>query len=284
MDRSLTVVIPVHNAAGLLDACLSSVSAQLGPDDQVVVADDASDDNTVLIAEAHGATVLRLPEQRGPYVARQQAADATESWGLVFIDARCRAQPGWLDSHRDLLARTGVALSCSGVLTVAGRSLASRVAAYLQPFRPDATLVGHRLPYFPTCNLGVLRAAFDQVGGFGEMRSGGDADLCWRIQDDGLGEFAVDPEVLVEWVPRQSVRDLAAQMARYGTAAARLNSSTSNAKPTPVPWGEHARAVRDDLRSRRAAPHVIAVAYAVLAGQRFAQAWERARLSLRRAR
>jgi glycosyltransferase involved in cell wall biosynthesis len=274
VDRSLTVVIPAQNAAGLLDDCLASVMPQLQSGDQVIVVDDASEDTTSLVAEAAGADVIRLSESHGPYAARQRAADHSESWAIVFVDARCRVRPGWLESHRELLSRAGTALSCSGVLTVAGRPLATRVAAYVQPFRFDATLRGHRLPYFPTCNLGVLRAAFEHVGGFTNVRSGGDADLCWRVQDAGLGEIAVDYEMRVEWVPRERVRELASQMSRYGQSSAGLISAPGPGMPG-IDWRQHARAVRDDLYRRRASPVVILVAYAILAGQRGAYAWRR---------
>jgi glycosyltransferase involved in cell wall biosynthesis len=268
-DLGLAIVIPARNASAVLDACLTSVMPQLRPADQIIVVDDASDDATSGVARTHGATVHRLATARGPYAARQCGADASDSWGLVFLDARCRVGPGWLESHRRLLAADGVAMSCSGVLTVAGGSLASQVAAYLQPFRFEATLQGHRLPYFPTCNLGVRREVFARVGGFTDVRSGGDAELCWRIQDAGLGELAVDREIRVRWVPRDHLRGLAAQMARYGRSAADWSSSQGSGQP-PLDWRAHLRAIRDDVRHRRAKPVVIALTYAILAGQRAA--------------
>jgi cellulose synthase/poly-beta-1,6-N-acetylglucosamine synthase-like glycosyltransferase len=142
---------------------------------------------------------------------------------LLFVDARCRAQPGLLDAHRSLHNTPGVALSCTEVLTRTGPSLAARVAALRQGMTlRNLVDVPGRPGYFTTANLGVSRDAFAMVGGFREMRSGADADICWRIQDRGLGSMAVDRRALMEWEPRSSMRDLASQWKRYGNSTAYL--------------------------------------------------------------
>jgi glycosyltransferase involved in cell wall biosynthesis len=203
------------------------VLRQVGQNDVVTVVDDASTDGTADIAERHGARVLRLGNPRGPYAARQRAAMASNADVLVFLDTRCRVQPGWLESHRRAMRSGDVALSCSEVVAVAGGSLASRVAARQQPFRIGATVPATgKMPYYPTCNLGVRTSAFKAVGGFKEVRSGGDADLCWRIQRSGLGGLAVDHRQLVHWIPRDSMKALAEQWRRYGTARAELDYAT----------------------------------------------------------
>ncbi|PPK95216.1 glycosyl transferase family 2 [Kineococcus xinjiangensis] len=222
-DRSIDVIIPVRNAAGLLGACLERVRPQLAGGDSIVVVDDASTDDTAEVARRAGARVLSSAQPRGPYAARQEAATASTADHLVFLDVRCRPLPGWLDAHRRLLAEPGTALSCSVVEAVGGRSLASRVAAHQQPFRLEATTGGSRLPYYPTCNLGVLASAFREVGGFRPVRSGGDADLCWRIQQAGLGRLGIDRRTLVHWQPRDRLRDLVEQWYRYGKSSVELD-------------------------------------------------------------
>ena len=82
-----------------------------------------------------------------------------------------------------------------------------------------------QLDYFPTCNLGVSRTAFEAVGGFASVRSGGDADLCWRIQRSGHGRLAADRRVLMSWQPRSSLRQLVEQTFRYGKGHSTLLAS-----------------------------------------------------------
>ena len=91
---------------------------------------------------------------------------------------------------------------------------AMKAAIGMVPPRPD---------YYPTANLGIDRNAFLRVGGFRAMRGGGDLDICWRIQDQGLGTIATDTRVLMEWEPRTSIRDLANQWQRYGHSNAYIS-------------------------------------------------------------
>ena len=60
----LTVVIPAYNEAASIAAVLGRVARQL-PDAELIVVDDASADDTVAIAEACGARVIRQPYNKG---------------------------------------------------------------------------------------------------------------------------------------------------------------------------------------------------------------------------
>src|SRR5690242_5845315 len=130
MTLSCDVIIPVKDGEPYLADCLASVMGQLREGDSVTVVDDGSLDATAAIAHA-----------------------------LIFFDMRCRAQPGWLDEHRRLLSRTGVALSASGVSVLSGPTLGERIAHLQQPYRLAAYVDTARRPYFATCNLGVRRQA-----------------------------------------------------------------------------------------------------------------------------
>lgn len=223
MPLTVEVIIPVRNLVDQVGRCLTPLLAQLGDADRLTVVDDASTDSTGDAAKALGANVIRVDASRGPYFARQVAATESTSDALLFVDARCRALPGLLASHQDMLARPGIALSCTDTRTLSGPSLAARIAARQQPFSLAGKIgVPGRLDFFPTANLGVLRSAFEKVGGFRDMRSGADADLCWRIQQAGLGAMAADTTVRMDWAPRTSLRDLLEQWHRYGKSTAYL--------------------------------------------------------------
>lgn len=221
--KTIEVIVPVQNMAELLDEALLPLLEQAANCDVVTVVNDASNDATESVARQLGANVITLEHSRGPYYARQLAAQRSEADVLLFVDARCRAMPGLLDAHRRLQSTSGVALSCTEVLTRSGPSLAARVAALRQGMTlRNLVDVPGRPAYFTTANLGVSRDAFATVGGFREMRSGADADICWRIQNSGLGSMAVDRRALMEWEPRSSMRDLASQWKRYGNSTAYL--------------------------------------------------------------
>jgi glycosyltransferase involved in cell wall biosynthesis len=58
--RRLVAVVPAWNEAGAIGAVVDEVRAA-DPEIEIVVVDDASEDDTAAIAARHGATVLRLP-------------------------------------------------------------------------------------------------------------------------------------------------------------------------------------------------------------------------------
>ncbi|MUL78365.1 glycosyltransferase [Mycolicibacterium sp. CBMA 226] len=228
-DQTIEVIIPVHDMAGHLPSLLRSLIAQLSVGDRVTVIDDASTDDTAAVARSSGANVVTLTNSRGPYYARQVVASRSGADILLFVDGRCRPLPGLLDAHRSMQRQSGVALSCTNVQTLSGPTLAARMAAKMQPFmlprgggamKAVIGTVPPRPDYYPTANLGIDRIAFEKVGGFRAMRGGGDLDICWRIQDQSLGTIATDSRVLMEWVPRASIRDLASQWKRYGNSNA----------------------------------------------------------------
>ncbi|WP_416904683.1 glycosyltransferase family 2 protein [Micromonospora echinospora] len=68
----VSVVIPCYNRARTVAICVRSVRRQTYPAIEIVVVDDASDDGSAAIAEAAGATVLRLATNGGPGAARNR--------------------------------------------------------------------------------------------------------------------------------------------------------------------------------------------------------------------
>ena len=221
--KSIEIIIPIRNMADQLHLCVSPLLAQCSGLDVVTVVDDASTDRTAETARALGARVLSVKSSAGPYHARELAARESSADILLFVDGRCRPLPGLVDSHRAMHADEGIALSCTATRTRTGPTLAARVAGGQQPFSLDSYIgVRGRMDYYPTANLGINAAAFRAVGGFRAMRSGADADICWRIQQSSLGGLAADQRVLMEWEPRSSLRDLAGQWYRYGQSAAYL--------------------------------------------------------------
>jgi GT2 family glycosyltransferase len=84
-----TVIIPVHNGARDLPRALAALPlGEQAPVYQVIVADDASTDESAEHARAAGAEVVRTGEQpRGPAAARNLAASQANAGFLVFIDS-----------------------------------------------------------------------------------------------------------------------------------------------------------------------------------------------------
>jgi glycosyltransferase involved in cell wall biosynthesis len=287
-NQSLAIVIPVRNAAHLLPECLGALIPQLRAGDSIVVVDDASDDDSAVVAEQSGANVIRRSEPGGPYAARNDGWRATSQPYVLFTDARCVARDVLLDRIRDATSR-GPHLVFAEIVVRSGSRLAERVAAE----RQHLSLAYYRrtdpfLPFFPTACLAVKRESLQAVDGFRVVESGGDVDLCWRVQLAGFQETEELREPLVEWRPRTGVRSLVQQWAKYGRSNAWLRHEyrSRGAKPqSPVPTARltaiHARRSLRSLRRRGVAdaPEVFLEATIDLA---FGISYGRATRSLRR--
>jgi glycosyltransferase involved in cell wall biosynthesis len=94
MNPLVTVVIPGYNQAHTIDLCVRSAREQTCPGIEIIVVDDASTDDTAAIAAASGATVLRLPGNRGPSAARNLGAAQARGEILFFLDADVALAPG----------------------------------------------------------------------------------------------------------------------------------------------------------------------------------------------
>ncbi len=223
--KSIEIIIPIRNMADQLHLCVSPpLLAQCSGVDVVTVVDDASTDRTAETARALGARVQSVKSSAGPPITlgnSPRERPRRTSCCLSTGDAdHCR---GLMDSHRAMHADEGIALSCTATRTRTGPTLAARVAGGAAAVQPGQLYrVRGRMDYYPTANLGINASVFREVGGFRAMRSGADADICWRIQESSLGGLAADQRVLMEWEPRSSLRDLAGQWYRYGESAAYL--------------------------------------------------------------
>jgi glycosyltransferase involved in cell wall biosynthesis len=209
----VTVIVPFHGDEAAASATMQALrELRLGPADELLVADNT----------AAGVLAERFPEgfrteaARQPYSARNEAAARAANDWLLFTDADCRPRPGLLDAYFEPPPgdRDG---ALAGEITAADDghpTLAQRYAADRRLLSSELFLAHPYKPMGVTANLLVRRAAFEAVGGFAEgIRSGGDADLCWRLQDVG---WAIEhrPRAIVAHEHRATVRALLRQSAR----------------------------------------------------------------------
>jgi GT2 family glycosyltransferase len=93
-----SVVIPVRDDARNLAHCLDAIARSGMAGLEVIVVDDASQDDSAEVATRAGARLLRLDRGMGPGPARNQGAAAARGPVLLFVDADVRV-------HSDALRR-----------------------------------------------------------------------------------------------------------------------------------------------------------------------------------
>ena len=89
----LSLVIPVKDGASHLRRCLQRLRETSGLDDELIVVDDGSADDSAEVAASFGATVLRLTETSGPAAARNAGALRAAAAIVFFLDADVAVHP-----------------------------------------------------------------------------------------------------------------------------------------------------------------------------------------------
>lgn len=229
---AVSVVVPLHGDEGYAQRAATSLGLlELGPDDELIVADN-TDDAVAVDAFGALARVVRCPEEHSSYFARNAGAEAATGEWLLFVDADCVPAPDLIERFFEPPLAKDVAVVAGAIVGRVGQdSLLARYARdrnFLDQVEGMHAKAGAGAA---TGNLLVRRDAFAEVGGFARgIRSGGDVDLCWRLQDEG---WTLDrrPAAIVEHHHRDDIASFLAMVARYGAGSRWLNERRPGAAP-----------------------------------------------------
>jgi GT2 family glycosyltransferase len=229
----VSVVLPFHGtpeeAGRALDAL---VAIDRTPEDELIVVDNSS---AGIVPARAGVRVVPADAEHSAYYARNiGSAAATNAW-LLFVDADCRPRVDILARYFDAPAADSVGALIGEVVGVGEQD--ALVARYARARGHLGQLAHWTFPFRPwgvTANLLVRREAWASVGGFHEgIRSAGDTEFSWRIQDAGW-KLDYRPDAVVEHWHRDSVRRLARQGARYGAGRAWVMRRYPGSLPKPL--------------------------------------------------
>ena len=117
----VTIVVPVYNAARYITATIESVLAQTYDDWELILVDDASDDESLAIIEGIVRTlpeerrrrirVIRQEQNSGPARARNTGLAAATGRYLAFLDADDVWTADKLEKQRRFAAEKGAAFN-----------------------------------------------------------------------------------------------------------------------------------------------------------------------------
>lgn len=203
----ISFIVPAHNERRLVGATLDAIHAAasvLQLRFELLVVDDASDDDTGDVARAHGAEVLRVAH-RHIAATRNAGARATSGEYLAFVDADtlvdARVLAAAMTALDDGIVGGGAAVRLGGRLAWHERVL---VAVSIWGFR--------RARVAPGCFVFCTRDAFEAVGGFDERYYAGE-DVAISRALARHGRFTILREAVVTSARKLRTHPLREQLA-----------------------------------------------------------------------
>ena len=245
MSPSVSVVIPARNADSTLPAALDSVFAQdYSGSIEVIVADGSDSSATAEMLQRRYPSVRIIPNpERTIPTALNYALHAASGDIVVRCDAHAALPPGYVRRAVETLARTGAA-NVGGRQYPVGTTMFERAVAMATTSLLGTGAARYRVGGAEgptdTVYLGVWpRQSILDAGGFDpSLRANEDYELNWRLRGRG-GVVWFDPNLVVAYRPRGSVRALARQYFGYGRwksamLMARLASPRIRQLPAPL--------------------------------------------------
>ena len=235
---ALDVVVPFFGPRASLERLVSGMAMlPLGEADTLTIVDNRAP-GAEPVRGAGRAEVIQAPERQSSYYARNRGAERGRAEWLLFLDADVTPRAGLLERYFDPPPSETTGVLGGGIADEdcdAQAPAAARFAALGRTMSQANTLGAGPWAYVQTANCAIRRAAFEQVGGFcDEVRSGGDADICFRLRDEGWG---IEPRerALVVHSSRRTLGKLLRQRARMGAGAAWLDQRHPGSFP-PAHW------------------------------------------------
>lgn len=184
----VTVAVSTYRRAHLLPRLVRALEAQSMPVDrfEVVVCDNASDDDTAAVLEELRAQsplalrVVRAAVNEGPGAGRELAWRAARAPLVAFTDDDCQPEPRWL-------AEAVAAMRREGRAVVVGRTVPDPAQEHLLVDFARTQRVGD-VRFAQTCNVVYRHDDLERAGGFdrGFTTPGGeDTDLALRVEATG---------------------------------------------------------------------------------------------------
>ncbi len=116
MPSRVSVVIPSYNCAKVIGEAIDSALHQELPPHEVIVVDDASDDETPAICDRFGDKVrlVRHETNQGPAAARNTGIKEATGEFIAFLDSDDVWKSGKLGTQLAFMEKQDLAVSCTG--------------------------------------------------------------------------------------------------------------------------------------------------------------------------
>jgi glycosyltransferase involved in cell wall biosynthesis len=210
-----STIIPVHNRTSLAISAIDSALAQSWTDQEVIVIDDGSTDDTVKVLEQRYAGRVRLLQQpnAGPGPARNTGIAEARGKYIAFLDSDDLWFPWALELHRRAIERyspsliSGAEVQMSDLETVLRRGF---VEPKMERFDDLLAACGEKFVVEGTPSVAVRTDELRRIGGFANNRlNAEDTDLWLRLGASvGFVKLADPPTFAVRHHAGRTSRDV----------------------------------------------------------------------------
>jgi glycosyltransferase involved in cell wall biosynthesis len=205
------------------------------PEVEVLVVDGGSRDRTVALSRELGAHIVTVPAAQAaqnPALLRNRGAAAAEGELLVFLDADCEPQPGWLvallAAHADGWKAVG-----GGFGLPKNLSASARCDYYAGWYNVHERRAAGPTVSAPPGNLSIEAATFRRTTGYDETPGIAYSHEELRFQGE-LRRAGIliyfEPAAVVLHHNRAGVANLLARHYRWGYAALQSKATTGSAR------------------------------------------------------
>lgn len=220
---SVSIVVPVFNAAHVLPRTLPGLLAQDHPAEILFIDDASTDASPELLREAaagrEDVRVITHPRNRGRAAARNTGLEAAQGEVILFLDADVRPEPGAVRAHAAAHRQDGVVGALSRPL-LEGLDPRDPYHIYLRarnarpPAAPGAPLP---LKHFIIGYTSVKASALREAGGFDERLSyGEDLDLAFRLARRHPQGLVYAPGAIVHHFDHGRLEERLAKLRAFG--------------------------------------------------------------------
>jgi glycosyltransferase involved in cell wall biosynthesis len=218
----ISVVVPVHNAAGSLRRCIESILGQDYPRARLeaIFVDNGSTDDSLAVLATYGDSIKVVREpRRGAAAARNAGIRMARHEFIACVDADCVTDPSWLAHLADCAARHPEADLIGGAVKAMPDSNA--IACFAERYFDQGVAVKGKPPYAISGNVFARKAVLMKVGLFDEsMLRGHDTDLSYRAGFEHGAKFAFAADAIVFHHNPSSVADLFREGMKHGRGSA----------------------------------------------------------------
>lgn len=213
----VSVIIPHFNMPDALDRCLASVESQELPGGiEIIVVDNGSRQTPeAVLASRPGVRYLVEPTP-GPGPARNAGVAIASAPVLAFIDADCRAGPGWLKAAVETVEAGGNRAVAGGDVRIdfIDATRLTPVEAYEAVFAYRQKMYIEQQGFSGTGNLAMHRDVHATVGPFAGIGVAEDRDWGQRASAAGYRPVYVDA-MRIYHPARTSVAELKVKWQRH---------------------------------------------------------------------